>query len=163
MAAADEPLTHAGAPEADPPGFRQECPYGKRQRERQDLFAGRARKRPLWMFNVRIFDSSVERGIRSRAAAPDGPNTRPPVARSASSMSTFSCDASVLDMPRRLSTAGFVDNQLSSTVNSSVSDTITDRSMTFCNSRTFPGHGYAFRRSRVRLLTRRMVLPAFRA
>src|SRR5262245_60035465 len=29
----------------------------------------------------RIFDSSVERAMPSRAAAPDGPNTRPPLAR----------------------------------------------------------------------------------
>jgi hypothetical protein len=40
-----------------------------------------------------------------------------------------------------LSTGGAADSQLSSTVNSSVSDTITDRSITFCSSRTFPGHG----------------------
>src|SRR6185295_3954858 len=133
------------------------------QHEVQERFGARVRKRLLLIFNVRIFDSSVERGIPSRAAAPVGPNTRPPVARNASSMSDFSCDASALDMPRRLSTAGCVETQLSSTVNSSVSETITDRSITFCNSRTFPGHGYDFMRSSVCLLTRRMVLPALRA
>ena len=78
----------------------------------------------------------------SRAAAPDGPNTRPPLARSASSMVAFSWAATVLDNASRLSTAGPADSQLSSTVNSSVSHTITDRSITFCSSRTFPGHGY---------------------
>src|SRR5712671_6235555 len=129
----------------------------------QERFGARVRKRLLLIFNARIFDSSVERGMPSRAAAPDAPNTRPSVARSASSISAFSCEAIVPDIPSRLSTAGRVDNQLSSTVNSSVSDTITDRSITFCSSRTFPGHGYDFRRSSVRLLTRRMVLPAFRA
>src|SRR6202163_3416681 len=108
----------------------------------QECFGVRVRKRLLLIFSVRIFDSSVERGIPSRAAAPEGPNTRPPVARSASSMSAFSCEASVLDIPSRLSTEGRADNQLSSTVNSSVSDTITDRSITLCNSRTFPRHGY---------------------
>src|SRR5262249_54372125 len=45
------------------------------------FFAGRARKRLLLIRNARIFDSSVERGMPSRSAAPDGPNTRPPVAR----------------------------------------------------------------------------------
>ena len=95
----------------------------------------RVRERRLLIFSARIFDSSVERGVPSRAAAPDGPNTRPPVARTASSMSAFSCEASAPDIPSRLSTAGRVDIQLSSTVNSSVSDTITDRSMTFCSSR----------------------------
>ena len=117
----------------------------------------RVRKRRLLIFSARIFDSSVERGVPSRAAAPDGPNTRPPVARTASSMSAFSCEASAPDIPSRLSTAGRVDIQLSSTVNSSVSDTITDRSMTFCSSRTFPGHGYDLKRLSVRLLTRRIV------
>src|ERR1700751_43523 len=132
------------------------------QHERQERLDACGRKRLLLIFRARIFDSSVERGTPSRVAAPEGPNARPSVARSASSMSAFSCEANAPDMPSRLSTADRVDNQLSSTVNSSVSDTITDRSITFCNSRTFPGHGYDLRRSRVRLLTRRMVLPAFR-
>jgi len=77
-------------------------------------------------------------------------------------MSAFSCEASAPDIPSRLSTAGFVDNQLSSTVNSSVSDTITDRSNHILQFADVPGHRYALRMSSVRLLTRRMVLPAFR-
>src|SRR4029077_5861456 len=133
------------------------------QHERQERFGVRVRKRLLLILNARIFDSSVERGIPSRAAAPEGPNTRPSLARSASSMSSLSCEASAPTIPSRLSRAGRVDTQLSSTVNSSVSDTITDRSITFCNSRTFPGHGYDFKRFSVCLLTRRMVLPALRA
>ena len=48
--------------------------------------------------------------------------------------------ATAPDKPSRLSTGCAVDNQLSSTANSSVSETMTDRSMTFCSSRTFPGH-----------------------
>lgn len=66
---------------------------------------------------------------------------RPPVARKASSMIAVSCAATLLDSFNRLSIAGFVDSQLWSTVNSSVSQSMTDRSITFCNSRTFPGHG----------------------
>ena len=97
----------------------------------------------MLIFSARIFDSSVERGIPRRAAAPAGPNTRPPLARNASSMIAFSWPASVLGNASRLSTAGRAESQLSSTVNSSVSHTITDRSITFCSSRTFPGHGYA--------------------
>src|SRR5262245_17331374 len=125
-------------------------------------FAGRVRKRIFLIPRARIFDSSVDRAIPSRAAAPDGPNTRPPLARRASSMIAFSWPASVLDNADRVSTAGLAVSQLSSTENSSVSHTITDRSITFCSSRTFPGHGYDCRRSSVRLFTRRIVLPAFR-
>jgi hypothetical protein len=84
----------------------------------QEGLAGRARKRLLLIFSARILDSSVERGIPRRAAAPDGPKTRPPVARSASSTIAFSCVATLLDNLSRLSMAGFVDNQLSSMVNS---------------------------------------------
>ena len=71
----------------------------------QELFGARARKRALLILSARIFDSSVERGIPSRAAAPDGPNTRPPLARRASSTIDFSCAANVPDRPSRLSTA----------------------------------------------------------
>jgi len=39
--------------------------------------------------SARILDSSVERGIPSRVAAPDGPNTLPLLARNASSMIAF--------------------------------------------------------------------------
>src|ERR1700730_6691878 len=155
------PLNVRGSGRRGEARFRQWLNAG--QHELQERFGARVRKRLLLILSERIFDSSVERGIPSRAAAPEDPNTRPPVARSASSMSAFSCEASVLDIPSRLSAAGRADNQLSSTVNSSVSDTITDRSITFCNSRTFPGHGYDLRRSSVRLLIRRIVLPAFRA
>src|SRR5260370_37645545 len=95
------------------------------QRATYWFFAGRARKRLLLILSARIFDSSVERGIPRRAAAPDGPNTRPPLARSASSMIAFSWAASVLDNASRLSTSGLADTQLSSTVNSSVSHRIT--------------------------------------
>jgi hypothetical protein len=39
---------------------------------RQALFGARMRKRLLLILSARIFDSSVERGIPSRAAAPEG-------------------------------------------------------------------------------------------
>src|SRR6266853_3574377 len=104
-------------------------------------FGGRVRKRLFLILSARIFDSSVERGIPSRAAAPECPNTRPPLSRKASSIIAFSCAASELDNPARLLIPGPADSQLSSTANSSASETITDRSMMFCSSRTFPGHG----------------------
>jgi hypothetical protein len=47
-------------------------------------------KRFLSIFNDRIFDSSVDRGMPSLAAAPDGPNTRPWHSRRAASISSFS-------------------------------------------------------------------------
>src|SRR5258708_16078905 len=50
---------------------------------RQELFDARMRKRLLLILSARIFDSSVDRGIPSRAAAPEGPKTRPPLARRA--------------------------------------------------------------------------------
>ena len=48
------------------------------------------RKRLLLILNAWILYSSVERGMPSRVAAPEGPNTRPPLARSASSIIAFS-------------------------------------------------------------------------
>src|SRR6267142_5080716 len=42
----------------------------------QEIFGVLMRNRPLSIFNARIFDSRVDRGIPSRAAAPEGPNTR---------------------------------------------------------------------------------------
>jgi hypothetical protein len=103
------------------------CGESRRYRDRATRYylcyemLASARKRLLSIFSARILDSSVERGIPSRAAAPEGPNTRPRLARSASSTIAFSCAASELDNPiptpnRR--PRG--DSQLSSTVNSSV-------------------------------------------
>ena len=47
-------------------------------------------KRNLLIFSDRIFDSSVEAGIPSCAAAPEGPETRPPVAAKAVSITSLS-------------------------------------------------------------------------
>src|SRR3954462_2283998 len=87
------------------------------QRKDQELFGAFVRKRLLLIFSVRILASSVDRGIPSRAAAPAGPNTRPPLALNASSTSAFSCAANAPGRPSRLLTGCVVGSQLSSTVN----------------------------------------------
>src|SRR6266481_8826082 len=102
-------------------------------------------KRFLLIFSDLIFDSRVDPGIPSLAAAPDCPDTRPPLSRRAASMISFSWAAGLRDSPGSL--LGLVvgacrASQLSSTERFSVSHTITDRSMTFCNSRMLPGQGY---------------------
>ena len=74
---------------------------GAAQCHLRNAFAS-VRKRLLLIFSARIFDSSVERGIPSRAAAPECPNTRPPLARKASSIIAFSCAATERDNPTRL-------------------------------------------------------------
>src|SRR5712692_2182884 len=102
-------------------------------------------KRSLLIFSDLIFDSRVDPGMPSLAAAPDGPATRPPLSRRAASMISFSWAAGLRDSPRSLLglvTCGCRESQLSSTERFSVSHTITDLSMTFCNSRMLPGQGY---------------------
>jgi hypothetical protein len=47
-------------------------------------------KRFLSIFKDLIFDSRVDRGIPSFAAAPDGPNTRPPLSLKTASIISFS-------------------------------------------------------------------------
>jgi hypothetical protein len=101
-------------------------------------------KRFLSIFNDLIFDSSVVRGMPNLAAAPVGPNTRPQLAFRASSIMFFSCTSSL----RGSSTwrfdsdaSGSSGNQLSSIEKMSDSQRITERSITFCNSRMFPGQG----------------------
>jgi hypothetical protein len=89
-----------------------------------------------------IFDSSVDPGIPSLAAAPDAPETWPPLSHRAASIISFSWEASVRVSSVRLFGSlarGCHESQLSSIEKVSVSHTITDRSMTFCNSRIFPG------------------------
>jgi len=61
-----------------------------RRRGASQPFAARCLKRLLSIRKERIFDSSVERGMPRRAAAPAGPKTLPPHSRSASSMIVFS-------------------------------------------------------------------------
>jgi hypothetical protein len=59
--------------------------WGKREPERQVFL-----KRNLLIFRARIFDSRVEAGIPSWAAAPEGPETRPSVAAKAFSIVSLS-------------------------------------------------------------------------
>src|SRR5260370_11466932 len=102
-------------------------------------------KRCLLMCSDLIFGSRVDPGMPSLAAAPDGPPTRPPLSRRAASMISFSWAAGLRNSPRSLLgpvTWGGRESQLSSTEKFSVSHTITDRSMTFCNSRMLPGQGH---------------------
>src|SRR5262249_5920642 len=119
-------------------------------------------KRRLSILSALIFDSSVDEGTPSRAAAPNGPDTRPLLSASAASMASFSCPASVLDG----GAAGVGDarlrrpeSQRSSIESVSESDTITARSMTFCSSRMLPGQSYNCRRFDVSLLRLRIRLP----
>ena len=102
----------------------------------------------LSIFGDRIFDSNVDRGMPNLAAAPLGPNIRPRLSFSAASIMSFSCSSSLRG--RSIWFFGFAvrngsgcrGNQLSSIVKISVSQSITEHSMTFCSSRMFPGQGY---------------------
>src|SRR5208282_2803648 len=68
---------------------------GKKSRNSLLFFEGYGvLKRFLLIFNDLIFDSRVDRGMPSLAAAPDGPNTRPPLSFRAASIISFSCAAS---------------------------------------------------------------------
>src|SRR6266850_4659637 len=88
-----------------------------------------------------IFDSSVDEGIPSLAAAPQRPAILPLLSASEVSMIFFSCSCSfsarVDEFP--FGGTGAVDNQLGSTENTSLSPTIIDLSITFCSSRMLPG------------------------
>src|SRR4029453_9286864 len=104
-----------------------------------------ALKRFLSIFNALIFDSKVDRGIPSLAAAPEGPKTRPRHSCKAASIIFFSCARSVRESSVWFSCSvrnACCGNQLLSIEKISVSQSISDRSMTFCNSRIFPGQGY---------------------
>src|SRR5260370_14732425 len=93
-----------------------------------------------------IFDSRVDPGKPSLAAAPDGPDTCPPHSSRAASIISFSWAASFRDSSSWLFDSlsrGCRKSQLSSTQTFSVSHTITDRSLMFCNSRILPGQEYA--------------------
>src|SRR5271170_6540120 len=95
------------------------------------------------MFRVRILDSKVEAGMPSCAAAPAGPETRPWASAKAASMIVFSSSAEGLPKERDECPLGRIDDegvsQPGSTEKISASQITTERSMTFCNSRIFPG------------------------
>src|SRR5260370_11645946 len=99
----------------------------------------------LSIFSDLIFVSRVDPGMPSLAAAPDGPDTRPPLSRRATSIISFSWAASFRDSSSGLFCSlarGCRESQLSSTEKFSLSHTITDRSLPFCNPRMLPGQGY---------------------
>ena len=99
-------------------------------------------KRYLLIFNERILDSSVVDGTPSFVAAPEGPETRPRLSARAASIIFFSRSGDILNsvLDDGAALADCRDNQLTSIDRTSPSDTITARSMTFCNSRILPGH-----------------------
>src|SRR5271156_1911459 len=90
-------------------------------------------KRYLLIFSERIFDSRVEAGTPSIAAAPESPETLPPVVARAFSIASFSWAADFLPdskLPGRDAESS-TEIQLGSTEKASVSQTMTDRSITF--------------------------------
>src|SRR6266704_2995699 len=92
----------------------------------------------LSIFGDRIFDSNVDRGMPNLAAAPLGPNIRPRLSFRAASIMSFSCSSSLPGSSIWFFGSvrdGCFGNQLSSIENISVSQSMTERSMTFCSSR----------------------------
>src|SRR3989442_10647161 len=86
----------------------------------------------LLIFSDRILDSRVDPAKPSLVAAPDGPDTCPPLSRRAASIISFSWPASFRDSSSWLFGAlvrARRQSQLSSTEKFSLSHTITDRSM----------------------------------
>ena len=98
----------------------------------------------LFIFRRLIFESSVRDGTPSFAAAPAVPEIRPLLSASAASIICLSCFTSTPVSGSGRANLGGVSlfSQLSSTENVSPSHRITARSITFCNSRTFPGQLY---------------------
>src|SRR5215467_412223 len=89
-----------------------------------------------------IFESSVRDGSPNLAAAPAGPEMRPLDPASAASIISLSClsNAPPRSGVERGVSDGFPLSHVSSTAKVSESLRMTARSMTFCSSRTLPGH-----------------------
>src|SRR5215472_13207275 len=89
-----------------------------------------------------IFESSVRDGSPNLAAAPAGPEMRPLDSASAASIISLSClsNAPPRSGVERGVSDGFPLSHVSSTAKVSESLRMTARSMTFCSSRTLPGH-----------------------
>src|ERR1700730_1192038 len=112
-----------------------------------------------------IFESSVERGIPSFAAAPSGPATFPLLSARAVSIISFSrfwrvCGKGPADSCRGGCTLA---SQAFSIQKVSPLHKITERSTMFCSSRIFPGQGYDWHSSSVFLSILRICLPVFSA
>src|SRR6266404_8330030 len=95
------------------------------------------------MLKVLIRVSSVDDGIRSFAAAPDGPDTRALVSVSAASIISRSVRCPKLkagNVSARETCGGvLLESHNSSTEKTSVELRMMDLSITFCNSRMLPG------------------------
>src|SRR5215813_3606817 len=89
-----------------------------------------------------IFESSVREGSPNLAAAPAGPEMRPLDSTSAASIISLSCfnNLPLRSGVERGVSDGFALSHVSSTAKVSESLRMTARSMTFCSSRTLPGH-----------------------
>src|ERR1700737_1832035 len=112
-----------------------------------------------------IFESSVERGIPSFAAAPSGPATFPLLSARAVSIIFLSCFWRVSGKRPANSCRGgcALVSQAFSIQKESPLHKITDLSTMFCNSRIFPGHAYDWHRSSVFLSILQMCFPTFSA
>src|SRR5258706_73357 len=101
-------------------------------------------ERLLSIFNDFFLSSRVDRVMFSLAAALHVPHTRPRFSLKAVSFDPFSLPAGLCEsstwLCRSLAT-GCRESHLSSTEKSAPSHMITERSMTFCNSRILPGQG----------------------
>src|SRR5258705_7660433 len=93
------------------------------------------------MPRVLIFDSNVEAGMPSFAAAPELPDTRPFASARAASIISRSWSRILLlrEVLGPLEAGGCPANQLLSTAKTPDSLRITDRSITFWSSRMLPG------------------------
>src|ERR1700751_833387 len=92
----------------------------------------------LSILRVLIFESKVDRAIPNLAAAPEAPKTRPRDSVRAASIACFSSSAILCRSSQWFvgdARNGCRDIQLSSTEKLSLSETMTERSITFCSSR----------------------------
>src|SRR6202047_349276 len=112
-----------------------------------------------------IFESSVERGIPSFAAAPSGPATFPLLSARAVSIISLSWFWRVSGKgPDNTCRGGCtLASQAFSIQKVSPLLRITDLSTMFCSSRIFPGQGYDWHSSSVFMSILRICLPAFSA
>src|SRR5260370_25788334 len=124
--------------------FGNSCNFRRRDRWRSPGLnqpACGALNRYFSILSRLILDSRVCAGSPSLAAAPSDPEIRPRLSANAASMISLSCLSrapfSVPVRPRFEICSRF--NEVWSTARVSPSLRITARSMTFCNSRTFPG------------------------
>jgi len=122
---------------------RYKSSIGSQIREVRDGVRALVLKLYLLMFIDRIFDSKVDGGIPSKAAAPDGPDTRPRASARAESIILRSSVADLRkDWREGLQWSGCPDKQHFLTERLPFWWTTTERSITFCSSRMFPGHGH---------------------